>query len=138
MTTFRIAFYQSNLSTPASLALEKHVTIEYTECQAFCPVVRKSPHPFIRKRVLPPPPPLSPRGETLAGKRGRRGPNSDEGTDTLVLSVYILLYNQLTVHLTILHSFILNFLQSFLISFVLFYIFYHSYPPPPPHRCRVY
>ncbi len=45
------------------------------------------PHPLIRKRVLPPP--LGSRGEThsLAGE-GVGGPNSDEGTDTLVLYVY--------------------------------------------------
>ena len=43
--------------------------------------------PLIRKRVLLPP--LGPRGEThsLVGE-GLEGPNSNEGTDTLVLYAY--------------------------------------------------
>jgi hypothetical protein len=47
-----------------------------------------APHPLTRKRVCPPP--LVPRGEThsLAGE-GLGGPNSDEGTDTVVLLVYM-------------------------------------------------
>ncbi len=45
------------------------------------------PHPLTRKQVLPPPP-MGPRGETPTfGEVGVRGPNSDEGTDTLVLYV---------------------------------------------------
>jgi hypothetical protein len=67
---------------------------EYTECQAFSPVIRiflALPHPLTRKLVLPPPPPhpygtKGPRGgDTLAEGEGAGGANADEGTDTLVL-----------------------------------------------------
>ncbi len=65
-------------------------TTEYTEYQAFCPVVRIGSPP-----QTPSPasvwcsPPLGPRGETHSlGGEGVRGPNSDEGTDSLVLYEY--------------------------------------------------
>ncbi len=51
---------------------------EFTDCQALCPVVRIG-SPLTRKRVLLPP--LGPRGEP---RLLERGPNPDEGTDTLV------------------------------------------------------
>jgi hypothetical protein len=59
---------------------------EYKECQAFCLFVWIGP-PHPQASVAPPP--LGPRGEThwLAGE-GVGGPNSNEGTDTLVLYVY--------------------------------------------------
>ncbi len=60
--------------------------IEYTECQAFCPVVRPGspspPHP----QTSFPPPPLGPRGEAYSLAEVAVGvPDSDGGTDTLVL-----------------------------------------------------
>jgi hypothetical protein len=61
----------------------------YTEYQAFFPVVQigSPPPPHPPGIVLFPP--LDPRGEThsLAGE-GVGEPNSDEGTDTLVLYAY--------------------------------------------------
>jgi hypothetical protein len=60
---------------------------EYTECQAFSPVVRIGSHPRLlnRKRVLPPPW-FGGGGHTRLRESGRRvGANSGEGTDTLVL-----------------------------------------------------
>jgi hypothetical protein len=59
-------------------------THEHTECQAFSLVVRiGSPHPLTRKRVLLP---LfgSKGGDTLACWGGGGGPNSHEGTDTVL------------------------------------------------------
>ncbi len=56
---------------------------EYTDCQAFCLVVRiRCPHPLPRKQVWG--------GGRHTRLRGRGwGPNSsNEGTDTLVLYVY--------------------------------------------------
>ncbi len=71
---------------------------EYTESQAFWPVVRiGSPHSLIRKGVFLLPPPLGLRGKThsIAGEGvGWGGVNSDEGTDALVFYVY---YNPSTV-----------------------------------------
>ncbi len=62
---------------------------EYTECQAFSPVVRTGSPAPTSKRVLPSPPFGSGGGGgTLAcgrGDGGGGGANSDEGTDTLVL-----------------------------------------------------
>ncbi len=56
---------------------------QYTECQAFCAVVRiGSPHPLSRKRVLPPF--GSTRKHSLADE-GSEGANSDDVIDTLVL-----------------------------------------------------
>jgi hypothetical protein len=56
------------------------VITEYTECQAFYPVAQiGSPHPIIRKRVLPPTLTHLLRGE------GVGGPNSDDWTDALSL-----------------------------------------------------
>jgi hypothetical protein len=54
-----------------------------TECQAFCPIVVRIGSP--RKRVLHP---LGVQGgDTLAcGGEGVEGPNSEERTDTVVLS----------------------------------------------------
>ncbi len=60
---------------------------EYTECQAFWPVVGfGSPHTLTHKGVLL----LLPlgRGDTLTCRGGGGEPNSDEGTDALVLCVY--------------------------------------------------
>ncbi len=57
---------------------------EYTECQAFCPVVRiESPPPPPQARMFPP---LGTWGEphSLAGY-GVGGLNSEEGTDTLCI-----------------------------------------------------
>jgi hypothetical protein len=58
---------------------------EYTECQALYPVVRigssQSPHP---QASVAPPPPL---GKTYLLEGGGGTPNSDEGTDTVVLYV---------------------------------------------------
>jgi hypothetical protein len=83
-------------------------SIEYTECHAFFPLVGiGSPHPLTRKRVLLP----------LFGFKGRDTlafggsgwgmgvPNSDEGTDTLVLNVRILqsLYAPETACLKLFH-----------------------------------
>jgi hypothetical protein len=48
-----------------------YTTTEYTECQAFSPVVRIAyPRPLTRRRVLPPPPILGSRVDTLASIRG--------------------------------------------------------------------
>jgi hypothetical protein len=55
---------------------------EQTECQAFSSVVPIAP--LTRRRVLPP---LVPGGHTHLPERGLGGPNSDEGTDILVLWV---------------------------------------------------
>ncbi len=62
------------------------------ECQAFSPVVRTgSLHPFTFRGVLLLPP-LGPRAGHIArgGGGARGGPNSDEGTDDLVLYVFII------------------------------------------------
>ncbi len=56
---------------------------KYEECQAFCLFVWIGP-PHPQASVAPP---LSPRGETHS-LEGDRGPNSNQGTDTLVLYVY--------------------------------------------------
>jgi hypothetical protein len=64
-------------------------TTDYTECHAFSPVVRiGSPQPLTRKRLLLLPP-FDSKGEahSLAGEGLGEGPNSDEGTDALVLYV---------------------------------------------------
>ncbi len=76
--------------------LLQHILVctEYTECQAFYPVVWiGSPHPLTTYIVLFP---LWVLGRvTLAyGGGGWRGPNSDDGTDFLVLYVY---YNPSTL-----------------------------------------
>ncbi len=67
---------------------------EYSECQAFCPVVpigSPQPQPSVA-------PPLGSTGETHSlAKEGVVGPNSDEGTDTLVLYVY---YNPSTLRVS--------------------------------------
>jgi hypothetical protein len=64
------------------------LSTEYTECQALLWVVRiGSPLPLSRKRVLLPPF-GSKRRNTLAMGERVCGPNSNEGTDTLVLYVY--------------------------------------------------
>ncbi len=63
------------------------VSSECTKCQAFCPVQLGSSHPFTRKRVLPPPLWFQ-GGFTLACGRGGGGPNSDEGKGALVPHVY--------------------------------------------------
>jgi hypothetical protein len=68
---------------------------EYTECQAFCLVVRRP------NWLVPPTPPQPQMSVTPplwvqggrhtslgGGGEGVWGPNSDEGTDTLVLCVY--------------------------------------------------
>jgi hypothetical protein len=68
-----------------SAASHMKVFTEYTECVAFCPVVRiGSSHPLTRKRVAPPPP-LGPRWETRKGWRwwGPGVTKSDKGTGTL-------------------------------------------------------
>jgi hypothetical protein len=58
-------------------------TTEYTECQAFSPVVRNRPPPPASECC--PPHHLVPGGtHSLAGE-GAGGANSDEGTGTLVL-----------------------------------------------------
>jgi hypothetical protein len=65
-----------------------HLSTEYTECQAFFPVVRiGSPDPLTCKGVLLLPP-LGPRGEKHSLAEEKVGPNSDEGKDTLELYVY--------------------------------------------------
>jgi hypothetical protein len=66
------------------------------QCNAFCPVFRiGSPHSLTRTRVLlPPPPSLGPRGRHNRLRGRGWGPDTDEGTDTLVLYVY---YNHSTV-----------------------------------------
>jgi hypothetical protein len=68
---------------------ERHT--KYTECQAFCPVVRiGSQHLHNRKRVLLVS--LCVQGwvtQSLAGEEVEV-PNSDEGTDSLVLYVHII------------------------------------------------
>ncbi len=51
---------------------------EYTEYQAFYPLSS-------RTYWVPGSPPLGPGGDTLAMGEGVREPNSDDGTDTLVL-----------------------------------------------------
>jgi hypothetical protein len=60
---------------------------EYTECQASCPVVRIGSHA----------PPCNPQANVApplwVQRGGRGGPNSDEGTDPLMLYVY---YNPYT------------------------------------------
>jgi hypothetical protein len=62
-------------------------TKEYTECQAFCPVIRigSTPHPHPSECCSPS---WVQGGNTLAcGGGGEGGPNSDEGSDTWVLYV---------------------------------------------------
>jgi hypothetical protein len=50
----------------------------------------ESPAPFTPYRVChPPPPPLVPGGNPALGGEGVGGPNSDEGTDTVVIYSYI-------------------------------------------------
>jgi hypothetical protein len=75
--------YVETWATPLIL----HSLTEYTECQAFCPVVQIA-HPPAKEEIP-------------ARGKGERGSNSDERTDTLVLHVY---YNSPT------HSFIPRFL----------------------------
>jgi hypothetical protein len=59
---------------------------EYTECQAFFPVVRMEfPHPL---RSVAPPPFGSKGRDTLACWGGGKGPNIDEEPETLVPNVY--------------------------------------------------
>jgi hypothetical protein len=70
------------------------LSTEYTECQHFCPVIRIGPPtPSSASECCSPP--LSPRGEThlLVGE-GVGRPNSNEGSDTLVLYVH---YNPSTL-----------------------------------------
>jgi hypothetical protein len=58
-------------------------TTEYTECQAFSPVVRIGfPRPLTGKRVLPPPPlvPWGGGGTHSLGGEGAGGANSDKNT----------------------------------------------------------
>jgi hypothetical protein len=66
-----------------SRKLEKDNDTEYTECQAFYPVVRiGSAHPLTRSRVRSP---LVQGVGSLAWGEGVGGLNSDEGTYTVVL-----------------------------------------------------
>ncbi len=89
ITTFAL------LQTPSPLLVSLDANTEQTDYQAFSPVVRfGTPHPLTRRRVCTrTPPPPSPFGSggggegTLACGRGGRGPNSKEGTDTVVLQV---------------------------------------------------
>jgi hypothetical protein len=64
--------------------------IAYMEYQSFCPFVGTGPpsHPLLRKRMCLPPHLGSGGSHTPLRGRGWRGPNSDEGTDALVLYVY--------------------------------------------------
>ncbi len=54
------------------------------------------PHPLTRRRVCSPPP-LVQGGYTLTAGEGVGGPNSDEGTDTMVLlSTYLYMHFEFT------------------------------------------
>ncbi len=81
----------SGLKAETSNNLEQYST-EYTECQAFCPVVRIGshvPHPLTHHKGVLLPLPVGFKGaDTLACGRGSGGPNSNEGKDTLLLSIY--------------------------------------------------
>ncbi len=94
---------------------------EYTECQAFCPVVRiGSPTPSPQVSVAAPPGP---------GGEGLGGPNSYEGTDTLVL--YICTYSIIPLRLRLFvftaNRLCVNEDQSLFATVVT------SSTPPPPH-----
>jgi hypothetical protein len=63
---------------------------EYTECQAFCPVVRIRSLPLPHPQASVAPPPFGSKGgDTLVRGVGVGGHNSDEGTATLILYMYI-------------------------------------------------
>jgi hypothetical protein len=74
------------------IMIQNDCSTEYTECQAFCPVVRMGSHPLTRKLVLSPLW-IDLRGKHSLAGEGVGGPNSDERTDTLVLYIY---YNHST------------------------------------------
>jgi hypothetical protein len=59
-------------------------TTEYAECQAFYPVVGIGPPPSHPQKCCLPPF-GSDGGDTLVCGRGGGGPDSDDGTDTLIL-----------------------------------------------------